>query len=629
MKKILVFIALAAFCGGLSLQASPVSPEKALDIAKKIFDAQKTTKSGSSAIKIIWNGEFEDDPVATKAAVQPAFYVVARDGGGWVMVAGDDNVRPVLGISTDGHFETDGMPDNVRWWMEQVKQSVRSVKTPTSETKELWNKYIDTKAGNASIEGEPSNTVDRWTPEWDQGNNDMFLFGRPVFNSRCPKIGNDFTLTGCVATALGEVLTYQSGQTGVSVPTTGTGSVGGYNPRYSGDVAPAEYDLGTVYLWSELRTLTDWSAIQDAINDGKEYLLDNLAQLLADLGAAMHASYNTDGTSASASTYYMAEHFGFNKAAYYDEADNYPLNKWIGKLKDEIDRRPIIFSADSRYGGHAFVLDGYGSYQGNTVFHVNFGWSGSNNGYYYVNNLDAGGTHQYIYHCDAIFDFFHSPQSVYPAKLETIYGGNEYWPGIYVERYNETTNYNLSYIVYNKSDVNYVGQIKFLVQKKDGTQSAVLVREDGTQEYIPLVIDISLAPWTYSGNYMGFVTINDYSFGDRVVCYFKDGDNWKLLGCQAGTAVSEWPLMPSAFILTESSYSVGDAFFFRLINYNRLYIGTKWTIIDPDGQSNTYDQLDDWFELTKPGKYKIEAAIAEDIDEEVTETVVAYITVGN
>ena len=617
MKKIFIIIALAAFCGGISLQASPVSPEKALDVARKIFEAQKVTKADSQTIRIVWDGEFDSAP-ANRDAVQPAFYVVARDGGGWVMVAGDDNVRPVLGISTDGRFETDGMPDNVRWWMETIKQSVRSAKTQTLEAKEQWGKYIDTRADNASIEGVPTNTVDRFTPEWDQGNNDEYLFQRPVYNSKCPKIGSVYTLTGCVATALGEVLTYQSGQTGVSVPTKGTGSVGGYEPIFSGDVAPAAYDLGTEYLWSELRTLTDWSAIRAAISDGKEYLLDNLAQLLADLGAAMHASYNTDGTSASASPYYMAEHFGFNKAAYYDEAANYPLNKWIGKLKDEIDRRPVVFSANSSTSGHAFVLDGYGTYQEGTVFHVNFGWSGIDNGYYYVDNLDAGGGHNYLYNCDAIFDFFHAPDSVYPANLEAIYGGSERWSGIYAKCLSGN-NYSLSYIFLNRSNAIYNGQIKFMLQKKDGTNQSI---PNST-------INISLDPWNYIGNSIN-VTLDGYSFGDRVVCFFKDGDDWKLLGCQAGTAISEWPLMPSAFILTESSYSVGDAFFFRLMNNDKRYIGTTWTVTDPDGQSNTYLQSeDDWFELTESGKYKIEAAVAETVGGDVIENIVTYITVGD
>ena len=78
MKRILSIL-LFILCS-MSLQAAPVSPGRALDVAKKIFAAQPATKAGGGALRIVWDGE----DVATKAAVQPAFYVVARDGGGFV-----------------------------------------------------------------------------------------------------------------------------------------------------------------------------------------------------------------------------------------------------------------------------------------------------------------------------------------------------------------------------------------------------------------------------------------------------------------------------------------------------------------------------------------------------------------
>ena len=86
MKKTysLLFCILLAVSASLSLHAAPVTPDQAMDIAKKIFSAQSVRKSGSSSLKLIWDGE----EVATKAT-QPAFYVIARDGGGFGTQGGD------------------------------------------------------------------------------------------------------------------------------------------------------------------------------------------------------------------------------------------------------------------------------------------------------------------------------------------------------------------------------------------------------------------------------------------------------------------------------------------------------------------------------------------------------------
>jgi hypothetical protein len=40
---------------------------------------------------------------------------------------------------------------------------------------------------------------------------------------------------------------------------------------------------------------------------------------------------------------------------------------------------------------HAFVIDGFMSYAGYYIFHFNFGWSGSHNGYFYLQDLVGGG----------------------------------------------------------------------------------------------------------------------------------------------------------------------------------------------------------------------------------------------
>ena len=134
MKKILTLAIVGLLFGGLSLQAAPVPRERALEIGKKILAAQPATKAGTGQVRIVWDGE----EVATKSALPPAFYVVARDGGGFVIIAGDDNATPVLAISDRNTFKVEGMPANVKWWMERMKAYVRGSKEQRLDVQAEW-----------------------------------------------------------------------------------------------------------------------------------------------------------------------------------------------------------------------------------------------------------------------------------------------------------------------------------------------------------------------------------------------------------------------------------------------------------------------------------------------------------
>ena len=633
MKRIITVISAIVWLGGFTMQAVPVTPERALEIGKRILSAQPATKAGTGQVSIVWDGTFADEP-ATKAE-SPAFYVVARDGGGFVIVAGDDNVVPVLALSDRNEFKIEGMPENVRWWMESIKEYVRNHHEQSPEVAALWEKYLPTK--NASIPAEyVTPTVTRFTPEWDQGNNDVSKFGVNIFNAKCPMIGSDYCVTGCVAVALGEVLTYQSGLYDENMPTHSTGSVtaDGYNldTGISGGIrATLPYYLGTTYNWNDLRSLSNRASIQDAINHNETTKLENLAQLLADLGAMMRATYSVSETSASTSRipYRLAEHLYYNKAAYYDEASNYSDREWVAKLKTELNARPLIFSGRSEYGGHAFVLDGYGVLTGYDydMFHVNFGWGGIDNGYYLLTNLTTTSNGNYAHYCGAVFDFYPDPDpatSQYPVKLEAYhyYDSENHvdYPGVRAEEHSEYPGlYLFYYCVYNKGNAPYNGEIKFGILRKNNTL------EYPTSGYYSTTIDVNPNSIIYA--YRGYATI-DSSFGDRIVCCYKDGDEWKILPGPVGTAIAEWPLMPATFIKTEATYSQNDYFSFELMNNDYLYAGTVWTITDPDGTSVVKQQSDKEFQLTMSGTYKIQAAVAEKVGDPLKETIVTYITVA-
>ena len=620
MKKTIPILCAVILFGGFNVKAAPVSSNRAMDIAKMIFAAQPATKAGAGSLKIVWEGE----DIATKASFQPAFYVIARDGGGFVIIAGDDNVQPVLAISETNHFKVEGMPDHVRWWMDRMKAYVRTSTEQSSEVQKQWDKYVATKAGS-QITGEVTDKVEKLTPEWDQGNNDPVYFGegKHIFNAKCPLDGTALSVTGCVATALAELLTYQSGQDGVSMPANASGTVGGYSVQ-SGYVAPAAYDLGTVYDWVNLRTLTNIAAVKaavDANTSASNALLENLAQLMLDLGAMSMAKYSESGTGASINDAItgLINHMGFNKGAYYADASNYTSNQWIEKLKSEIDKRPVLYSGENNAhtSAHAFIFDGYGYFNDATVFHINFGWGGGDcNGYYYYDNLNTGNS-DYSYNCGAVFSFYPKAETYSVPQLTAQYG-NSGWPGIKVGIGSPYPSYIIYLCLKNNSSENYSGKLKFVKRTKDSSETELCITEENIVVESSVISSMSFSP----------VSITDITFGDRVVCYYQDGENWAELTSIAGQAVSQWPLVPAAFIKTKASYSKNDLFTFELINYNDRYAGTVWTFTDKDGVSTIMNQSDCDMQLTKAGTYKIEAAVAPYDGAAVVERIVTYITVN-
>ena len=614
-QKILILgIALTGFLCSQGLQAAPVSAERAVEMARKVLGGV-STRSGSGQLHVVWDGQTAAD------TQDPAFYVVGRDGGGFVIIAGDDRVNPVLALSDKGSFRVENMPENVRWWMERMKAWVRSA-----------------PASGAFAQGSPATrastlpdagvtvTVFHPTPEWDQGNNDNYYFRQNVFNAKCPKVGSDFTIAGCVPIALAELLVYESGLPGVTMPAAAHGTVESYQVG-SGFVTPqTPYVLGTPYDWEGLRTLTDINAVRTALNQGRTDLLENLAQLIADLGAVIHAAYSTQATSSSVSMSRMIEHFDINKQARLKVASDYTSREWVSMLKAELNARPLLYSGrNPRGGGHQFLFDGYGKYGEEDVFHVNFGWGGSCNGYYRHFDLDTGDGYDYSYDCDAIFGFYPDAASTYASELSyrtiSFTDGTEGY-GLSVDSPIQSGRSTYLYVeaLWNAGSGPYSGTFKVVQEDKDGQ----LVRDN------VLTTSISLNPGYYTW-FNRSIQIREMSFGDKLVGYYSvDADNtaWeKVRFPENGTLVGELPVMPAAFIRTEASYSAGDWFEFRLRNYDAPYAGTVWTITAPDGTRRTYAQSEVECQLGQAGKYKVEAAIAPKAGADIVERLVTVITV--
>jgi hypothetical protein len=202
--------------------------------------------------------------------------------------------------------------------------------------------------------------------------------------------GNGRSVTGCGPTAIAIAMRYREW------PVAGTGNI----PDYTVDVYDDDYEyvigtkpfpgrtLGQEYDWKNM-PLTDgyyggWNA----------YQMEQVARLMADIGAATKAEYSFEATGIydedvppALSTY-----FGYDKAMYVAFREdfetgraNYTASEWLKLVKAELANGPAIFAGSDDEGGHMFVLDGYTS---NDYFLVNWGWGGFSNGYYRIDALE-------------------------------------------------------------------------------------------------------------------------------------------------------------------------------------------------------------------------------------------------
>lgn len=279
---------------------------------------------------------------ATTASRSDAYYVFNNDAGGFVIIAGDDAVTPVLGYTSTGSFDAENLPDGLKDLLKSYERQIAA----------LGDNYVANQtATRAGFTGE--NLLK--TAEWNQ---------MAPFNKYTP---NNY-VTGCVATAGAIVMKHHG------YPAKGTGS---HSYTWNGKTLSANFEH--TYDWASM------PAKYDGTNDAA---FDGVARLMSDLGVAVEMQYAKNGSGAYIGDMISAlqKYFGYSKLTYLASIDDMEAEAWNAKLRGEIDaNRPILYSAsDASAGGHSFIIDGYKD----ESFSVNWGWGGYCNGFYQIGALN-------------------------------------------------------------------------------------------------------------------------------------------------------------------------------------------------------------------------------------------------
>jgi len=362
MKKFLSFIAVLAIT--IVTQATPRTAEEALRIAQSFITEVPSLANGKSvrlSLATTIHAETKLRNAATGES-SPAYYICSiGDNNGFVVVSGDDRFKEVLGYTTSGNADSAEMPDGLKYWLDFLASEMQAAQ-----------KYYDANGTvrTATVDENSYNTLTNVTPlvktKWNQS---------APFNDLCPMTTDGRAVTGCVATGMAQIMKYHE------APTKGIGSH--TNAYFSSCTA----DFGnTVYDWANM--CNEYGA------EATDAQKNAVATLMYHCGVATDMKYSAYD-SATPSIYAgmaLVNYFGYNPNMHYEGRDYMSAEAWKTLLLSELQAgRPLVYSghtSETGGAGHFFVCDGYDANTG--MFHFNWGWGGTYDGYYELSALEPG-----------------------------------------------------------------------------------------------------------------------------------------------------------------------------------------------------------------------------------------------
>lgn len=324
-----------------------------------------------------------------------AYYVFNIQGGGWVIIAGDDRAKQVLAYGDQGNIDMNEMPGGMQGMLKEYKKQIEAVQAYDGET-------VPIKATKRSTVIEPMLKTN-----WGQG--------EPL-NRLCPMKGDERTSVGCAPLAMAQVLYYWKYPSEVGEVPSYPLATFVYEPKLPGTTFDYNLILDSYHIYNpetggiSLAPFTDEEAAE-------------VAKLCWYCGHACKSRYGNSGTSTGSYTYDQRDAFklfnfneglqliGKDPSYYCDNSNKYTNEEWVALIYSELEAGHPIPYHDT-YEGHAWVLDGADA---DGKFHMNWGFYGKFNGWFEINALSF-----HPYGDDEIWDF-----------SQTNNGGNEMVIGVF------------------------------------------------------------------------------------------------------------------------------------------------------------------------------------------------------
>ena len=292
---------------------------------------------------------------------EPAVYVFNGEDG-FVLVSAEDDARAILGYSDHGRFDATDMPENMQFWLQMYADELARYEANKPVLKA--GQVSMHRAKRAATDSYPTITPILGDVEWGQDE---------PYNNLCPTVGGERSVTGCVATAISQIMYVHK------YPIKGIGSKT-YTTESHGLQLNVNFGA-TTYDWGNMLPYYK--------NNYNSTQANAVATLMYHVGVAADMDYDPDGSGAisSAALANMGRYFGYDKGIqtlpkdYMKEEDI--LNAIVADL--EIGHPVYVSGATKNKEGHAFVCDGIKS---DGYLHINWGWNGVSNGYFALSALD-------------------------------------------------------------------------------------------------------------------------------------------------------------------------------------------------------------------------------------------------
>ena len=373
MKK--HFLSLLALILGIGMaQANPVSVSQAKLVGQQFVQANFDLSRQAGELTLVYTG--------TSTRSEACFYVFNVGNEGFVMVSADDIYRPIVGFSDEGAFDAQNINPELNYMLNELI-SYRSGKLTGEASPAVASEWMQvTQRGiQLSLNGGRANTylcATRWNQDYP-------------YNYYCPQATGGpggHVYAGCVASAMSQIMKYWDH------PLKGTGSHTNYNSGFG----PLTVNFG--------ETNYDWDNMPNSIgNNSPQEQIDAIATLMYHCGIAVDMHYAIDGSGAYSQDVpqRIYQYFDYTNQAVLKSRDSYSYENWANMLKESFDMGwPVYYSGQSPDGGHAFVCDGYNDAN---LFHYNWGWGGSGDGWFDFDQIDYNSSD------GAIFNFV--PGDVY------------------------------------------------------------------------------------------------------------------------------------------------------------------------------------------------------------------------
>jgi hypothetical protein len=355
IKKLSIGILALSF--GISTAFAKTVPVNNAQLVAGNFINQ-TTGDNSPALKLFYTGK--------TSAGSPAYYVFdLNNDHGFVIVSADDAGKPIIGYSTEKGFSVPDKNSNLGLWLNKRAEEIDYLQKNHIEANasiaNVWYNYANNiKDQQRSAAG--GTVAPLLSTRWNQS---------PYVNDLCP----GGSVTGCVATAMAQIIKYWE------YPLHGIGS-SSYNENDYGPLS-ANYSMAT-YIYSLMpNTVSSPNA--------------EVAELMSHCGISVDMDYSPGGSGAwvicsdspiSAQNSYTT-YFGYDPNEILGVyRDDYSAAAWISMVKGDLEiGRPIQYVGFGD-GGHTWVLDGVDV---NDLYHMNWGWGGSGDGYFDIDVLNPNG----------------------------------------------------------------------------------------------------------------------------------------------------------------------------------------------------------------------------------------------